>query len=250
MKTLGNHRSQVSSQRRILLRVGAGLAFSCCFAPVKAAQAEASVEDEGPLSSIFSKLWRTHGWRGSVSRSGPGSSLEATQAIREQLTQLIRTYNVQSVVDLACGDFHWMQHVDFAGATYTGVDIVAPMVESLQREFQTPDGKRTFLCGDATKDPIPKADLVIARDVVGHLSFENGQALIDNVRASGASYFLSTYFTGGRTNCQIEDGSWRPVDLSQAPYNLGPPLAVIHENCPEGNGEYADKELGLWRLSP
>jgi SAM-dependent methyltransferase len=220
------------------------MALVLCAAPVAQAQSSA----QNPLSDIFTELWRTHGWQGSESLSGPGSSLEETRVVRDKLTQLIKTYNVTSIVDLACGDFYWMQHVDLAGATYTGVDIVAPMIKQLQQQYQTEDNKRVFLTADVTKDKLPKADLVIARDVIGHLTLENGLALIANARASGSTYLLSTYFTARRANEQITDGNWRPVDLSQPPYNLGAPIAVIHEDCAEGNGVFADKELGLWRL--
>lgn len=251
MKTSLSHvRSQGLSCRQTFVRLTAPITLAFCLAPAAIAHAHDSAATKDGLSKVFTKIWSEDGWHGGDSKSGPGSDLQQTRVVREKLTALIKDYDVKSVVDLACGDFFWMKHVDFAGASYIGVDIVEPMIELLQRTYQTEDGMRSFLAADAVTDPLPKADLVIARDVLGHLTYEHGQALIDNVRASGATYFLSTYFTGNRVNSQIVDGEWRPLDLSKAPYNLGAPIAVIHEDCLEANGAYADKELGLWRIAP
>ena len=60
------------------------------------------------------------------SRSGPGSTLSASFLIRSSLTELLNHYGITSMMDVPCGDLHWVTHVDF-GATplkrYVGADI-------------------------------------------------------------------------------------------------------------------------------
>jgi len=48
------------------------------------------------------------------SESGPGSSTSFTQGTREYLHDVIERYSVRSIVDVACGDWNWMRHVDLA----------------------------------------------------------------------------------------------------------------------------------------
>jgi hypothetical protein len=39
------------------------------------------------------------------------------------------------------------------------------------------------------------------------------------------------------------------LNLQLPPFNFPAPLRLIEENCTEDGGKYADKSLGLWRLS-
>ena len=46
----------------------------------------------------------------------------------------------------------------------------------------------------------------------------------------------------------ITTGEWRTLNLSLKPFSFPPPLALIDEQCSEGEGEFRDKCLGLWRI--
>lgn len=60
------------------------------------------------------------------SRSGPGSTLAASYLIRHSLVDILNNYGITSMIDVPCGDLHWLTHVDL-GATklsrYVGADI-------------------------------------------------------------------------------------------------------------------------------
>jgi hypothetical protein len=43
---------------------------------------------------------------------------------------------------------------------------------------------------------------------------------------------------------------WRPLNLELEPFLLGKSEMAISEGCTEGNNEYTDKSLALWRLNP
>lgn len=207
---------------------------------------------QGPLRSeleeTFTRIFEYNLWEHPDSRSGPGSTIEATAYVREGIEQIIEDYKIKSVLDAACGDFGWFSQVNLHGASYTGMDVVPQLVESLQSQYGKKNRKRKFIVGDMTIDRLPKADLVVARDVFGHLSYQNGLKALANIRASGAKWFLSTTFIGGRHNSDIADGDWRPVNLSGYPYNLGTPTNIIIEHCMVGGGVVADKSLGLWPI--
>ena len=102
---------------------------------------------------------------------------------------------------------------------------------------------------DLTADPLPRADVVLCRDCLVHLSFDHIRQAFDNLRRSGSTWLLTTTFLEHHENVDIESGDWRILNLTRAPFNLPAPEGVLVEGCLEGEGAYADKALGLWRIA-
>ena len=67
---------------------------------------------------IFSGIYENYGFGSSESRSGPGSTLEETKLLREEIKKLIVKKGIKSVVDIPCGDFHWMKEIVFNFDSY------------------------------------------------------------------------------------------------------------------------------------
>ncbi len=198
-----------------------------------------------PLEGRFDRIFRRNLW-GAASRSGIGSELASTASLREQLPGFLATLRVRSLLDVPCGDFSWLSTVDLP-ADYVGADIVADLVAANERRFGGPG--RRFVRLDLTTDPLPRADLVLSRDCLVHLSFGNIGRALANIRQSGADYLLTTTFLEHDENRDVEDGDWRLLNLERPPFSLPAPDAVLVEGCTEGEGAYADKALGLWRVS-
>ena len=87
------------------------------------------------------------------------------------------------------------------------------------------------------------------RDCLVHLSFDHIRQAFDNLRRSGSTWLLTTTFLDHHENVDIESGDWRILNLTRAPFNLPAPEGVLVEGCLEGDGAYADKALGLWRIA-
>jgi hypothetical protein len=51
---------------------------------------------------------------------------------------LLRQFEIHSLLDLPCGDFNWMQHVDLQGIKYTGGDIVEALVARIRHNTAMP----------------------------------------------------------------------------------------------------------------
>jgi hypothetical protein len=51
---------------------------------------------------------------------------------------------------------------------------------------------------DLTRDPLPKVDLVLCRDCLVHLSFDDIYESLDNLRRSGSMLLLTTTLAEGR----------------------------------------------------
>ena len=60
-------------------------------------------------ADVFTKIYKDGLWGEPESVSGTGSSEAATEGIRRQLPKLFSTIEVRSLIDIPCGDFHWMQ---------------------------------------------------------------------------------------------------------------------------------------------
>ena len=132
---------------------------------------------------------------------------------------------------------------------YTGVDVVPSLIAENALRAQRGEIAGRFLTADITRDSLPRADLVLCRDCLVHLSFENIHRAIARFRASGAQWLLTTTFPEWEINLDCEDGDWRALNLQQAPFDWPAPAELINERCDEGDGGWRDKSLGLWRLA-
>ena len=61
------------------------------------------------IQDTFVRIYRENYWGNSDSRSGAGSDLTQTAEIRERLPELIEKFSVNSILDIPCGDWHWMR---------------------------------------------------------------------------------------------------------------------------------------------
>ena len=199
------------------------------------------------LEERFARIYQTNLWFDAESRSGAGSSLDATAQLRFSLPPLLRSMNTRRLLDVPCGDFNWMSHVDLSGIDYIGGDIVEAVIEANRERYESPT--RRFMRLDLTSGPLPQADVILCRDCLVHFSFDNIIAAFRTMKASGAHYLLTTTFLDWTVNKDIVDADWRPLNLEKSPFLLPAPHSVILEECTEEGGAYADKALAVWRVS-
>lgn len=205
-------------------------------------------EKPRPASLDFDKIYEDNGFIGTESRSGEGSSLFQTRIIREELPRLLNDLGVRHFLDVPCGDWNWMCHVDLGDIHYTGGDIVQTIIDR-NNEIHGNE-RRKFAYLNIITGPLPKADLIFCRDCLVHLNFADGLAALEQFRKSGAKWLLTTTFTNRVGNEDLYEGSvWRPLNLEKAPYNLPKAERYINEGCTEGDNMYGDKCLALWLLA-
>ena len=181
------------------------------------------------------------------SRSGPGSSLEQTAALRAELLPLLARHDVAGLVDAPCGDVNWMRHIDLGMLDYLGVDLSEECLAVARRAL--PGDRRRFVRLDLLHESLPTSDLVLCRDLLVHLSFRDALGVLAHLVASGSRWLLTTTFPGRTENVDIATGGWRPLNLRLPPFDLPEPTEVLVEGCTENGGAYADKSLALWPLA-
>ena len=199
------------------------------------------------LKAAFEHLYAAHRAYGCESISGPGSSLRQTQEIRRRLPLLLQFLNVKTLLDAGCGDFHWMAKVRLGVERYIGVDLLEDLIQRNIETYAAPG--RSFSVSNILEDRLPKADIIICRDCLGHLSNEDILRALTNFVDSGSGYLLTTSFPERLRNTDIVAGQWRPLNLQAAPFLLPEPLLILTERCSESNGAFKDKSLALWRLA-
>ncbi len=200
-----------------------------------------------PIKNVFTEIYQKNSWGDGESRSGPGSNLRNTAAIRAALPGIIKDLGVRSILDIPCGDFHWMKEVTLDLDTYIGADIVEQLIVDNNRKFS--NQMRRFLVLDITKDELPSVDLVFCRDCLLHFSDEDIFRAIYNIKKSKSKYLLTTTYTQHTKNKNIVTGLFRTLNLQEAPFNFPEPIRIISENYTGQGGLYADLSQGLWSVA-
>lgn len=195
------------------------------------------------MRDVFQKIYDENGWKGDESVSGQGSTLQQTKTIRDRLPILFKQFHIKSVLDIPCGDFYWQSVLAQSVEQYMGADIVPAMLKENSEKY--PD--HFFAELDITTDDLPRVDLILCRDLLGHFSNSDVRRAINQIKASGSTYLLATTFPERETNGDIVTGQWRPINLAHF-FGLPRPKLLINENCTQGDSRFNDKSLGLWDL--
>jgi len=190
----------------------------------------------------FSAIYATGVWQTGMADqplSGRGSSLEATEALRNNLQATLDRLGSRTLLDIGCGDLTWIRQLQLR-QDYVGIDIVPSVVEMNRSTLPTAE----FHCLDATTDDLPEADTILCREVLFHLSFADGQKLIANICRKPRKWLICTTDSETSVNADIESGDFRMLNLRKAPYRLGEPTSVIADN-----GLVKGRILGVWDIT-
>lgn len=199
---------------------------------------------DASIEEVFTRIYLSNKWGSNESVSGKGSSLQRTAGLTKAFPDLLGKINARSILDIPCGDFHWMQKVDLRGIEYIGADIVAPLIESNNRKFGSAQQK--FLQLDLTADALPEVDVVFCRECLVHLSFENIFLALANIRRSGSTYLFTTHFPALERNEDIVTGKHRRLNFRLAPFNWPEP-EYVYEEYDAGRGRGV-KSIAVWKI--
>ena len=85
-----------------------------------------------------------------------------------------------TICDIGCGDFNIGQHIFKYSKKYFAIDIVEELIERNKIKFKTKNLE--FLCLDIANDVLPKADVIIIRQVLQHLSNNEIQQILNRLK--------------------------------------------------------------------
>ena len=199
------------------------------------------------IEQRFKNIFKNNSWGGHNSVSGKGSDLDQTEHIIREIPALFKDMGISTVLDIPCGDFNWMRNIDLSGIKYIGADIVKEIVKNNKNQYEK--NNVSFRHMNLIEDTLPQVDLILIRDCLVHMSYDDIFKLLNNVCNSMSQYLLTTSFTDRQDNKDIITGEWRPLNLQIAPFSLPKPIRIINEKCTQGKSSYTDKSLGLWKIS-
>ncbi len=182
----------------------------------------------------FEEIYKSNHWGSKESVSGPGSTLTATRPLRQWLVENVAKLNIRILVDAPCGDFNWMREVvPKMDVSYIGVDIVKSIISKNNTLYKTDN--ITFDVRDICNEMLPDCDLLIVRDCLFHLSYDEIDRFLRNIHRSDYRYLLTTthIVPDEFTNRDIATGDFREIDLFSAPFNFDENnvLDRIFERC-------------------
>jgi SAM-dependent methyltransferase len=181
--------------------------------------AHAERTNEEAFTEIYQhKIWGA-GADGEGS-SGGGSTLHNTKLYRQFLQEFLHLYQIQSVVDMGCGDWSFSQMIDWGGIGYKGYDVVRSLIAKNHARHATETIQ--FFHADAIAIDLPPADLFICKDVLQHLPNTDIERLI--IQLPKFKYCLITNdvnpMTMSSDNPEIPRAWSRKLDLTQPPFSL------------------------------
>ncbi|MFC4268016.1 class I SAM-dependent methyltransferase [Polaribacter marinivivus] len=125
-----------------------------------------------PTKAVMQQIYEANLWgkNGDDFYSGEGSHhpnivVPYVKVVSSFLTSF---KNPITICDLGCGDFNIGSQLLSFSKEYFAVDIVPELIEHLKKQY--PQKEVSFFCLDIAKDELPKADCVIIRQVLQHLS--------------------------------------------------------------------------------
>lgn len=190
-----------------------------------------------PLEQRFAQVYDHALWGDDETRSGWGSKRDSghVKATLEYLRKIVPEYDVRSLSDIPCGDFNWqpLMLAEFKDLDYAAYDIVPQMIED--NKLKNPDVKFAVL--DITRDIPRAADLILCKDLLNHLTYDDIRKAISNMKLSGSKYLLASNDFNWEKNEEIVNSgnNHRPVDICKAPLAFPEPIWRTHY-------------MGLWPL--
>ena len=173
------------------------------------------------VETIFTTIYDKALWgKNSAGKgySGMGSVPENCKPYMHYLQSFLKDKAITSVVDIGCGDWLFSQYIDWTGVNYIGFDVVESIIEQNKKSFAS--SNINFIHANIISTNLPKADLLIAKDVLQHLSNENIWLILQKIKNYKYCLFINDIEpkVDKTINKDVKNGGYRYLDLTQDPF--------------------------------
>ncbi len=145
-----------------------------------------------PTQMAMEQIYDLNLWGGNNTEfySGFGSHHpELVQPYINKVKSFFTSFDVPlTVLDLGCGDFNIGKELYKYSKNYIAIDIVEDLINYNAEKFKTDNLE--FRCFNIAKDNLPKADCVIIRQVLQHLSNAEVESILNKL--SNYKYIILT----------------------------------------------------------
>ena len=181
------------------------------------------------FTSIYkSKHWTQHGDLPDeyISVSGHGSNINTEQSnnLISSLVEFIKKNNINSILDMPCGDFLWMNKLlkQVEIRNYLGLDIVEEIINENIKLYE--NANISFIaCDIVDYETSEDFDLVLMRDFFIHTNNEDIKRILINIKKMNIKYFAFENYNISK-NADVIPGKHRKINLKLHPFNLMEPF--------------------------
>lgn len=169
----------------------------------------------------FTEIYNRNLWSSKESSSGEGSEVAYTESLRAWMICNLPRLGIKKLVDAPCGDFNWMRLVlPNLDINYIGLDVVDSIIVTNNHKYAS--DKIFFKAANICADEIPSCDLVMVRDCLFHLSYDDIAKFFRNLENTEYKYLLTTthIVEQGFENSDITTGAFRMIDLFNKPFSF------------------------------
>ena len=166
-----------------------------------------------------------------TSVSGHGSNTETLQSknLINCMIKFIDKFNINSILDIPCGDFLWMNQVMKIRPEirYQGIDIVNQIIKNNKNKYIHKNIE--FECEDILNFKTDKKfDLLLMRDFFIHINNSEIQIILDKIKKWNINYFASESYSVEK-NFDVLTGKHRKINLKINPFNLSNPIYSFND---------------------
>jgi len=191
-------------------------------------------------SEVFTKIYETKFWGNNNNDNYSGSSGSGSN-VEEQintyvpfLISFIKLYNINTIIDLGCGDFKVGKIIyNDSDIKYYGYDVYKKIIEFHNKEtVLNEENKYTFTHLDFYKDKsqIINADLCIIKDVLMHWSLDKIYCFLDYVIENKKFKYILIIndCLQIEDNTNINDGEFRELSANFYPLKKYNPVIIYN----------------------
>lgn len=136
-----------------------------------------------PTKKAMEQIYDLNLWGGNETEFYSGFGSHDPKLVDSYVKKVVSFLNsfdsLIRVLDLGCGDFNIGKQLYKFTEKYIAVDIVEELIVHNNEKFRA--NNLEFRCLDIAKDNLPKADCVIIRQVLQHLSNKEVQNILDKL---------------------------------------------------------------------
>lgn len=144
------------------------------------------------------------------------SVLQNSQTFIQFLEIFLQCNNIRSVIDIGCGDWSFSRYIQWGDVQYLGIDIVQPIIKKNLNQFAARNIR--FLHADVLEMDLPKADLLLCKDVFHYWPNEKIERIVAQFQQFNHCLISDPIIQPLNDNLPL--GEKRGIDLTEAPFSL------------------------------
>mgnify|MGYP001411785569 FL=1 len=191
------------------------------------------IKDKSTLrKTVFTSIFKSKHWAHGdipdeyISVSGHGSNINTEQSsnLISSLVEFIKKNKINSILDMPCGDFLWMNKLlkQTEIRNYLGIDIVEEIIDQNIKLYEN-ENIRFRSCDIVDYETSEEFDLVLMRDFFIHTNNEDIRRILMNIKKMNIKYFAFENYSIFK-NVDVISGKHRKINLKLNPFNLMEPF--------------------------